>query len=247
MKDQSFDGLAKKFHRNIYGTTKGQLRHQLLCDALDEELNNLPCQRIIELGGGTGLMSRHLVEAGHQLTLTDVSAEILSIAEQQLPDSIEIRHADLFTIDDLKQFDVIVCHAVLEWLAEPQLALQHIASQMREGSHLSLTFFNRDAALFGNALYGNFDYIARGMKVKNQVRLNPQQPLSPQTVVEWLPPLGLEILKQRGIRCFHDYMRDKHMLESHYNELLELERQYNQQAPFMWMGKYFHLWLKKSA
>lgn len=247
MKDQSFDGLAKKFHRNIYGTTKGRLRHQLLCDALDECLGSFTSKRIIELGGGTGVMSDYLSRQGHDVTLTDVSSEILTLAEQHLSDDITIRHADLFSVSDLYDFDVIICHAVLEWLAEPQQAIKHIAGQMRQDSYLSLTFFNRDAALFGNAIYGNFDYIARGMKVKNQVRLNPQMPLSPQHVISWVAESGLEIISQRGIRCFHDYMRQKDMAESHYDELLTLERQFNTQAPFMWMGKYFHLWLRKTC
>ena len=47
LKDQSFNGLAEKFNRNIYGTTKGRLRHQLLCDVLSEVLADEPAQNII--------------------------------------------------------------------------------------------------------------------------------------------------------------------------------------------------------
>lgn len=245
MKDQSFNGLAHKFNRNIYGTTKGQLRHTLLCEALSEVLDDLPSQQIIELGGGTGVMSAFLAARGHQLTLTDISEEILTLAREQLDDSIRIRQADLFSVTDLSDFDVVVCHAVLEWLAKPFDALTYLAAQMKSGARLSLTFFNRDAALFSNAVYGNFDYIARGMKVKNQVRLNPQQPLGPKAVITHLERLGFSIQGMRGIRCFHDYLRDKQMAESHYQELLALERQYCTMEPYMWLGKYFHLWLEK--
>lgn len=245
MKDQSFNGLAEKFNRNIYGTTKGRLRHQLLCDVLSEVLADEPAQNIIELGGGTGVMSAFLAGLGHQLTLTDISEDILTIARQQLDAGIAVRQADLFAIDDLGEFDVVVCHAVLEWLARPFEALSILADRLRPGARLSLTFFNRDAALFSNAVYGNFDYIARGMKVKNQVRLNPQQPLVPKAVIAEVEKLGFEVQSMRGIRCFHDYLRDRQMADSKYDELLALEREYGQREPYLWLGKYFHLWLEK--
>ena len=245
LKDQSFNGLAEKFNRNIYGTTKGRLRHQLLCDVLSEVLAEEPAQNIIELGGGTGVMSAFLAGLGHQLTLTDISEDILTIARQQLDAGIAVRQTDLFDIDNLGEFDVVVCHAVLEWLARPFEALSLLAERMRPGARLSLTFFNRDAALFSNAVYGNFEYIARGMKVKNQVRLNPQQPLVPREVIAEVQNLGFTVHSMRGIRCFHDYLRDRDMADSKYEELLATERQYGHREPYLWLGKYFHLWLEK--
>lgn len=245
MKDQSFNGLAEKFNRNIYGTTKGRLRHQLLCQVLNELLAQQPGQTIIELGGGTGVMSAYLDELGHCLTLTDISEDVLCIARQQLAPRITVKQADLFAINDLANFDVVVCHAVLEWLAKPFDALTVLAERMRVGSKLSLTFFNRDAALFSNALYGNFDYIAKGMKVRNQVRLNPQQPLEPRAVIAEVQKLGFDVLKMRGIRCFHDYLRDRDMADSKYQALLDLEWRYGDEEPYLWLGKYFHLWLEK--
>ena len=68
LKDQSFNGLAEKFNRNIYGTTKGRLRHQLLCDVLSEVLAEEPAQNIIELGGGTGVMSAFLAGLGRSIS-----------------------------------------------------------------------------------------------------------------------------------------------------------------------------------
>ena len=116
---------------------------------------------------------------------------------------------------------------------------------MKPGARLSLSFFNQDANLFANAIYGNFDYIAKGMKVKKQVRLNPKQPLSATRVVEHCESLGFKIIEKAGIRCFHDYMRDITHQSSKFDDLLALERQYHRQAPYLWLGKYFQLILEK--
>ena len=35
MRDRNFDDIAEKFSRNIYGTTKGQLRQTILWQDLD--------------------------------------------------------------------------------------------------------------------------------------------------------------------------------------------------------------------
>jgi len=243
--DRIFDGIAEKFSSNIYGTTKGKLRHTLLCDVLEPYLTT-PV-RAIEIGGGTGVMTAHIASKGHSVVLTDASKDVLKQAEALLADApnITIRHQYLQQIEDLDSFDLVICHAVLEWLDAPFDAIDFMYKNMKPGSRLSLSFFNQDANLFANAIYGNFDYIAKGMKVKKQVRLNPKQPLSASRVVVHCESLGFKIIEKAGIRCFHDYMRDITHQSSKFDDLLALERQYHRQAPYLWLGKYFQLILEK--
>ncbi|MCW8092210.1 methyltransferase domain-containing protein [Alteromonas sp. ASW11-130] len=244
--DVHFDGLADKFAANIYGTTKGQLRHRVLIHALTKVLES-PSQTVIEVGGGTGLMTKVFLEAGHDVVFTDASAEILEHAKLNLDGmaNVAFRHQQLQEVSDFHQFDIIVCHAVLEWLHAPLDTLSLMLNQMKPGSRLSLSFFNYDATLFTNALYGNFDYIAQGMKVKNQVKLNPKNPLRPMHVIEHVKSEGLVVEQVTGVRCFHDYMKVKPDNEEQLQKLLELELQHCQQAPFKWLGKYVHLLIRK--
>ncbi len=244
--DQIFDGLADKFASNIYGTSKGRLRHTLLCEAVAPWLPSPP-GKILELGGGTGVFARFLAEQGQKVTFTDASEDVLEHAKTVLRDQpgIHISQARLQDITDINHYDMIVCHAVLEWLDKPLDAIAYLAGEMASGALLSLSFFNRDALLFGNALYGNFDYIAQGMKVKKKVRLNPHHPLSVEPVIASCEDAGLAIRAKTGIRCFHDYLKDRDMQESHFDQLLALEREYNQRHPYLWLGKYFHLMLEK--
>ncbi len=243
--DRIFDGIADKFSHNIYGTTKGRLRHTLLCDVLTPYVSNP--SRVIELGGGTGVMSAYLAELGHDVVLTDASQDVLDQARALLKPfkNVTIRQQYLQEVDDLEDFDVVLCHAVLEWLDNPLEAIQLLHKQMKKEAILSLSFFNQDANLFANAIYGNFDYIAKGMKAKKQVRLNPKQPISAMKVVEYCLSLGFTIHESAGIRCFHDYLRDVSHQESKYEDLLALERQYHKKEPYKWLGKYFQLILEK--
>ena len=83
--------------------------------------------------------------------------------------------------------------------------MRKLVDLVKPGGHLSLSFFNHDAQLFGNMLYGNFNYVEQGMTTKNIVRLSPQNPQKPKVILSQLETLQVNILKQAGIRCFHDY------------------------------------------
>jgi S-adenosylmethionine-dependent methyltransferase len=46
-------------------------------------------------------------------------------------------------------FDVVACHAVLEWLADPGAAVAGLATFLQAGGFLSVMFYNREAAVRG--------------------------------------------------------------------------------------------------
>lgn len=62
-----------------------------------------------------------------------------------------------------KPVDLILFHAVLEWVAEPQEMLRALWSVLRPGGALSLMFYNANGLLMHNMVAGNFDYVQIGM------------------------------------------------------------------------------------
>ena len=249
--DQSFDGIAHKFDANIYGTSKGRLRHTLLMDNLQPYLTQREHLKVIDIGGGTGEMTLEALRCGHSVVLNDLSADVLAIAKQKLApfvdqssQRLELLHADLQDIPH-DAFDIVMCHAVLEWTAEPLRVVERLVSLLSSDGLLSLSFFNYHAALFGNALYGNFDFIQRGMPSRNTVRLNPHNPQKPEVILAALEQMGLQVEVSAGIRCFHDYLRDREHQDTKYDDLLALERELSDQVPYKWLGRYFHIIAKQ--
>ena len=247
--DISFDNIANKFDKNIYGTTKGRLRHEML-------LHNLTFlwplvsenASVLDAGGGTGEFTKELLAKGYQVLLNDISADTLKLAQQKLAnyEGLTFHHGAIQQIPAGSQFDLVTCHAVFEWLDDPQAVLSHLIALLKPGAYLSLSFFNQNANLFGNALYGNFELISNGMKQKNRLRLANHTPLNPETVLSWLAALPCEVLKKSGIRCFHDYMKDKQLQTDNYQDIKKLELQYADKEPFLWLGKYFHIVIRKN-
>lgn len=244
--DYGFDGIADKFDQNIYGTAKGKVRHAVLAKALTKFIQGEHKLNVLDAGGGTGLMSEVFAKMGHTVTLVDVSKDVLNIAHKSLNkfNNLTIKQDDILNIEG--SFDLIICHALLEWLDNPKEYLGHLASLLKLNGSLSLSFFNRDAKEFSNLLYGNFDYIERGMPSRNTVRLNPTNPQRPNDIIDFVTSsLDMTIENTMGVRCFHDYMNHADRDRVDFKQILELEWRYGRKEPYKYLGKYFHILANK--
>lgn len=242
--DQSFDAIMHKFSNNIYGSSKGKLRHKMLMHLLHKYINlyDKPLD-IIDVGGGTGIMCDEMLSLGHKVVYNDLSAEAVEFAKHGLEgfESAIFYQSNLSDLPFHQSFDLLICHAVLEWLKEPIEAIKKLVEMSRDGGLVSLSFFNKDAHRFGNILYGNFDYVEADMQNKNTVRLNPNRALSPELILHELSQMPIEIISTAGLRCFHDYLKDREKQETEYERIKSLELKYCEDNPYKWLGKYFHI------
>ncbi|MBE0505752.1 MAG: methyltransferase domain-containing protein [Marinospirillum sp.] len=261
-------GMAEKFARNIYGTAKGRLRLKILHERM---LADLPLQqtglRVLDAGGGLGQVSCWLARKGHQVLLAEPAAEMLDYAAARLQRyGVKTLVASIQELshqlpETSQTFDLVVCHAVLEWLHQPRETLQELLQHLAPGGYLSLMFFNKDALLLANILRGNWQRVlekvpeagsegkgiaGEGLGGKGRgKRLTPISPLQPEEVIEWLKDAGLEIHSTTGVRVFNDYLRLKLPPEATPQRLLQIERRYCQQEPWWRMGRYILIHAKK--
>jgi len=245
--DRNFDTLIHKFEQKIYDTAKGEWRLKLLKEDLAAFYQAAEPLTIWDAGCGFAQISLWLAERGHQLTLCDVSEKMLARAQHEFADaglSAEFHHLAAQSLaPQLPQFDLVLCHAVLEWLAEPLPTLQVIANQVNPGGHLSLLFYNRNAMVYTNALKGSWrlqqllddSYLGKGAK------LTPPNPQYPHDVVDFLQQQGFEITVHTGIRVFNDYMTKEVLDNSPSEQLFELEYRHCRMPTYRDMGRYVHL------
>ena len=263
--DKIFDGLAEKFRRNVYGTTKGWLRQQILYQDLQQVpfLNNESANQqsvsVLDVGGGLGQISDWLAQQGHQVSFcepaSDMRAEAEALFSSQQAEQNYLSPVDVYDyklqeiIGKLPQSDLVVCHAVLEWLHEPHLALPHLADMMKDQGWLSLMFFNEHGLRFSNIVKGNYDKALRDTLdgTGQRLRLTPISPQDPDTVIEGSKAEGLEIVSVAGIRIFNDYLRDKDPSEDDLAKVQELEWRYCHQDPYWRLGRYIHVIARKSS
>ena len=186
--DRNFDDLVGHLQKNIYETPKGKIRLEILWRDLTQSLPQLvegKPLRILDAGAGLGYMAGRLAELGHEIVLCDISAEILQQAEQHLQQNHPQATYKLVNaaVQELaehidEQYDLVLFHAVLEWLAEPRATLLKLCEFIQPGGHLSLMFFNKHGLIYRHLLNANFDILMDGEPRLGE-RLVPESPLMP--------------------------------------------------------------------
>ena len=209
--DRNFDPLVEKFEQRIYGTLKGQLRLERLQEDLNA-LRNGPTLDVWDAGCGLGQMALWFAEAGHRLTCCDISGRMLERAQAAFDDAglkATFYHCPAQEMaEQLPVQDLVLFHAVIEWLAQPLETLAQVAGRVKPGGHLSLLFFNHHALVYRNVLRGTWRlrYVLEEKWLGRGKKLTPPHPQKPEILVAWLENHGFTIEAHTGIRVFHDYL-----------------------------------------
>jgi S-adenosylmethionine-dependent methyltransferase len=257
--DRNFDDLAARFQKKVYGTPKGSIRLAVLEKDLREffplamaPAGSFPL-RVLDAGGGTGPFSAALARRGHRITLCDLSENMLALARERFAnegtgDLLTLCHCGIQQMDPGKGpgFDLVLCHAVLGWVADPEQVLSCLAALVRPGGMLSLTFYNLNGMIFKNLLRTNYKKILKKAYAGYPGSLTPAWPRRPEQVLEWLSSLPFDLLCHSGIRVFHDYILSPQDREKAPATVLDLECEFSRIPPYRDLGRYQHLLCRRT-
>lgn len=252
--DRNFDALAERFERRVYGGLKGEIRLAVLWRDLGEYLQrhepaNGGGLSVLDLGGGLAQISIRLAAQGHSVLYNDLSETMLEkarVAAQSAGVESQFRwqpgsYQSLLE-DSGETFDLVLCHALLEWLAEPAQLLPQLRPALADGGLLSLCYYNPAGRDYRNLIRGNFDLLNRGEDyLADTGSLTPNSACDRETVLEWLAQNGFRVIEESGIRVFHDYVVDRRGGHQHDDQVLDMELRYSRRAPHKWMGRYQHI------
>jgi S-adenosylmethionine-dependent methyltransferase len=253
--DRNFDELAGRFQRNIYASLKGQIRLGVVERDFQEflpEQDSDTCLRVLDAGGGQGQMARQIARRGHKVVLCDISTKMLelareSLAKEDLLHAVELRHASIQEVvgAGAEQFDVVTCHAVLEWLAEPQQVLELLSNAVKPGGVLSILYYNLNGLIYKNLLRTNFKKVRKQAWRGYRGSLTPTTPLRPEQVDEWLAALSVARQCESGIRVFYDYIFNQEDRVRDPEGILEMELQHSREMAYKHLGRYIHVLCRK--
>ncbi|HEY7885316.1 MAG TPA: methyltransferase domain-containing protein [Cellvibrionaceae bacterium] len=259
LEDRNFDDLASRFGRNIYGGLKGDIRLAVLNRDFAEHLPIAPyvpltpakTLRILDAGGGQGHFSLPFAQAGHSLVLNDLSANMLEAARtraQTLGDNLPVDfiHGPVQALEGQAGYDLVLCHALLEWVTEPWQVLQGLLDKLAPGGYLSLIFYNQHALVYKNLLRTNYKKIHKADYAAFRGSLTPINPLLPEEVLQQLAQQKVQLICHSGIRVFYDYILDPVARKREPESVLALELEYSRQEPFRSLGRYVHMLVRKS-
>lgn len=244
--DALFDRIGGHFLKNIYATTKGRIRLAVLQRDLQPLLAETSL-RILDIGGGAGQMALWYAAQGHEVTVTDLSQMLLGkgrAAAQDLNLPVTFIQADAFALDTAlgdAQFDLVCCHAVLEWVADAAGLLAACAARICPGGYFSLMYYNAHALRFAQHVFGNFAYLDRGLHpYRKTAKLTPAYPRRPEDVATLLAQLALSPVHRSAIRCFYDYMKAHDRARHSADELTARELALSKDPCYLNVARYIH-------
>lgn len=262
--DRSFDAIADHFEKKVYGGLKGDIRLAVLrrdifayCTEMSQTLGR-PL-RILDVGAGLAQIAIELATQGHTLVINDISANMLEKAQANaeiVKKDLDIRWyvcpyqelEEKLAAENNGKFDLIMCHALLEWLAEPAAVMNFFDKHLTDNGALSLCFYNPASFDYRNLIMGNFNLLDNTeYKADNKKSLTPNHPVAKEEVETWLEAHHYQTILASGLRVFHDYSPLKRGGHNDPEAVIRMELRYSQLEPYKWLGRYLHILATRQA
>lgn len=269
--DRSFDTIADHFEKKVYGGLKGDIRLAVLrrdifayTARMSKELGR-PLQ-ILDVGAGLAQIAIELAAQGHSVVINDISTNMLEKAKtsaaeidknlnirwyvcpyQKLEaslviDKLQNKDSAANNTENAAKFDLIMSHALLEWLAEPAAIMDFFDRQLAKNGALSLCFYNPVSFDYRNLIMGNFNLLDNtDYKADNKKSLTPNHPVAKEEVESWLTAHHYQTILTSGLRVFHDYAPLKRGGHNDPDAVIRMELRYSQREPYKWLGRYLHI------
>lgn len=250
--DNYFAAIDQHFLKAIYDSPKGAIRLAVLQRDLAPLLSDKPLH-ILDIGGGAGQMALWCASLGHHVTLLDQSAPLLEKAHSaaqaaglsQTFNCIEGNALSLPLSIQAQSYDLVLCHAVLEWVEQGEALFRACIGNLKTSGYLSFMFYNRLALEFTQHVFGNFAYVDAGLVAKKRAKLTPDYPRDLAWVQNQANTYRLNAAKISGIRCFYDYMKPKDREANSLEDIISHELALSERQEFLSVARYIHsLWQK---
>jgi S-adenosylmethionine-dependent methyltransferase len=210
---------------------------------------------VVDIGGGTGVSAVRLAQLGHAVTVVDPSPDALAaLARRAREVGAEVvgQQGDLTSLPDLVppgSADLVLCHGVLEVVADPAAALAAIAGVLRPGGTLSLLVAQRHAAVVARAMAGHFTQARELLDAQPGGADAPAQPgrtghrYTADEATALVAEAGLEVASVHAVRAFADLVPGSLLdLEPGATAaLIELERAVAARPEYLPLATQLHL------
>lgn len=236
----------------------GRLRYTLAEHNLRRHMPDLGAGRplrILDVAGGNGVEAVRLAAAGHEVTVVDYSAEMLSSARNLATGTglghrvtcIESDVAKLGDVVEPASYDLVLCHNLLQWVPDVESTLTTVLQPLRHDGLLSVLAANAHSEPLRTAVR-DMD-LAAALESLDAVRHFAQTfstqvfPRTAEEVTGVLKTLGLSVLGHYGIRSVCDYIPDDERKydATFFAELERLEIALSDRMPYILTARLFHL------
>ncbi|QGN47681.1 methyltransferase domain-containing protein [Micromonospora sp. WMMD558] len=212
---------------------------------------------VLDVGGGTGGFAVPLAQAGHRVTVVDASPDALAAltrraAEAGVAARVRAVQGDgdaLAGLVEPASVDLVLCHAVLEVVDDPEPVVAALAAALRPGGAASVLVAGRAAAVLGRAMNGHLD-VAAALAADPIGSAGPRDTLrrryDAESAAALLAAAGLTVEEVHGVRVLADLLPAV-VADGQPTALLELERALAARTPWRDLAAQLHLFARRPA
>lgn len=141
------DKLKRRFSRQAktydkYARVQKQMGDHLMTFTKDKQPHH-----ILEIGSGTGYVTRQLVQAFPKATITavDLAPGMVKLAQKNMPHpGLDFICGDIETMDFDKTFDLIISNATFQWFNQPRQTLEKLHRLLTKDGSLCFSTFGKE-------------------------------------------------------------------------------------------------------
>ena len=135
------------YKAETFNSPKNIFLANLVCQAVEKQIDVLSDKEILDFGGGTGLLTLSLAKQAKSVTLVDISKKMLEQArlkaERQEIKNIQFLEQDLLANPLEQEFDLIVVCRVLHHMPDLDAALSLFHQHLKEDGQLLIADFTK--------------------------------------------------------------------------------------------------------
>lgn len=221
----------------------GRLRRALVEGLLSRHLPPPPV-RVLDVGGGNGVVGRWLAAQGHEVTVVEPDPMLAGLAAEA---GLRVVAGDVHALPP-GTFDLVICHFVLEYVERSPDAVAALAAAVAPGGALSVITLNRAQEPLRQALRHR-DYAAAVAAIGQAAPIpsllgHDRRPLAAAALRAALTAAGLAVVAQEGLFVAADYLSEPE-LNASFADVVRFELSAGADPILGSIGRYLHLWAQQ--
>ncbi|MEO3606077.1 malonyl-ACP O-methyltransferase BioC, partial [Phocaeicola vulgatus] len=173
--------ITRRFSRAVESYNREAVAQKQIAYRMSDMLNHYlprPCGRILEIGSGTGFLTRRLMETLHpeKLVLNDICQEMSSCFTDLLGSGqATFLAGDAESLPFPKGQDLIVSCSALQWFVSPELFFERCNTLLKQKGYFAFTTFGRDnlkevASVTGSGLhYRSLEELEEALRIHYEI------------------------------------------------------------------------------
>ena len=214
-------------------------------DIVFKQLEDLDGKRILDFGSGFGIVANFLAEK-NQVTAVEPDMEMMIHRKRSNPYEQLQGSLDVLEIFPDEEFDVIICHNVLEYVEDVKPYLEAFSRLLKPGGLLSIVKHNHVGRILHTVIFENDTYKAQSLLLGESYKTHSMGQAVYYEISDVMNPLDFEVEAFQGIRIFYGLQPNDVKTDPGWREkMLVMELAVYEQSPYRDIAAFQHYWLKK--